>query len=707
LSALRLLNGWNDVDNAAPNNAQLNSTHISTTQLEKDTLSRLENTNKLLFQQHCQQALEQTMSDIYGNLDKEQKTRLQNTLKENYKKILKYNIHQSLRTKFLEHENLLNSLITYSPELPLSTDTIEYTDDGVIITRNQATLPIYYSLLPQSECAPRTGHASAGIDIPIPTALTLKPNESKILDTGIQFYIHANFYMQLLPRSSTFKYNIRIHQGVIDNDFNGTIKLMILNTSNELLTIPANTALVQGLITPVIHPNLVQAKSICTLSERNNQFYGSSDAIAPRQIALKKTELSVIHCALNSCTPLQINIPEINSKISLPNDPHLAQAICMQLSELNKLHNMRNSLQTSPALTLPTCPEKIITDLTRQMIDAKAYLNSTNLVDGNNAKEKFRREIKLEMHLDMCKKLAVISVELIKNQSLTTNTIASMQEGDDIFSTIRQNIQNKDVKSRGFVIINQVLYKKFNVNNSKIERYALCLPAILMPSVIHQLHVTLGHPAQSTTLRNFQHYYYHPYAHNLIRTYVESCVTCALANKHDIQKVIPSTTRTMQPQRPRQHLYADLIPMFKGKYSYILFALDAYSQYIYAIPLKSKTSDDVLQGFLSIFGTTGWYENIYLDNETSFIKTSKLLVKIAPIKIHYSTPYCHFQNSAENYIKNFKRIFLKILNDQQNPQENADWPLLLPTVTQALNRQIIPQLGMSWETIHYNTTQNF
>ena len=163
----------------------------------------------------------------------------------------------------------------------------------------------------------------------------------------------------------------------------------------------------------------------------------------------------------------------------------------------------------------------------------------------------------------------------------------------------------------------------------------------------------------------------------------------------------------MQPQRPRQHLYADLIPMFKGKYSYILFALDAYSQYIYAIPLKSKTSDDVLQGFLSIFGTTGWYENIYLDNETSFIKTSKLLVKIAPIKIHYSTPYCHFQNSAENYIKNFKRIFLKILNDQQNPQENADWPLLLPTVTQALNRQIIPQLGMSRETIHYNTTQNF
>jgi hypothetical protein len=87
--------------------------------------------------------------------------------------------------------------------------------------------------------------------------------------------------------------------------------------------------------------------------------------------------------------------------------------------------------------------------------------------------------------------------------------------------------------------------------------------------------------------------------------------------------------------------------MFKGTFSYILFALDAYSQYVYAIPLKDKTAASVLQGFLAIFGTTGWYENIYLDNETSFVKVAKMLVKLAPIQVHYSTPYCHFQNTSE------------------------------------------------------------
>jgi hypothetical protein len=124
--------------------------------------------------------------------------------------------------------------------------------------------------------------------------------------------------------------------------------------------------------------------------------------------------------------------------------------------------------------------------------------------------------------------------------------------------------------------------------------------------------------------------------------------------------------------------------MYRGVFSYILFCLDAYSQYIYAIPVKDKTAASCLQGFLSLFASTGWPEAIYLDNETSFQKTAKMLVKVAPIKVLYSTPYCQFQNSSENYIKNFKKCFLKLLNDAENPQDNADWPLLLPTVTQAL-----------------------
>ncbi len=43
----------------------------------------------------------------------------------------------------------------------------------------------------------------------------------------------------------------------------------------------------------------------------------------------------------------------------------------------------------------------------------------------------------------------------------------------------------------------------------------------------------------------------------------------------------------------------------------------------------------------------------------------------------------------------------------ENPQDNADWPLLLPTVTQALNRQVIPNVGLTREAIHFNMDTDY
>jgi hypothetical protein len=83
------------------------------------------------------------------------------------------------------------------------------------------------------------------------------------------------------------------------------------------------------------------------------------------------------------------------------------------------------------------------------------------------------------------------------------------------------------------------------------------------------------------------------------------------------------------------------------------------------------------------------------------------LQKIAPIAVHYSTPYCHFQNNAENYIKAFKKNFLKVLNDTENPQARTNWALLLPTVTQTVNRQVIQAQNLTRESIHFNTPNLF
>jgi hypothetical protein len=83
------------------------------------------------------------------------------------------------------------------------------------------------------------------------------------------------------------------------------------------------------------------------------------------------------------------------------------------------------------------------------------------------------------------------------------------------------------------------------------------------------------------------------------------------------------------------------------------------------------------------------------------------LVTILPIEVHYSVPYAHHQNSAETYVKNFKRCFLKLLNDEENITDNKDWDILLPTITQSFNRQIILALGITRESLHFNMPSSF
>ena len=704
-SALRLLHGWNDPNIKNTKNTQLNSTE--NTPPELDPTKVLEK-HKILKTYYEDTVLKNTMDQFYSNLDIPQKARLKATLQDNFKKLLTQNMKNTLKDTFIDQETLLNTLKITQPAPEPSTDLINTDKNTIQVTHNQLKTQVYYSLQPPFKIHPKIGHNSAGIDLPIPTNTKINPSEHKIINTGIKFYIPANYYMQILPRSSSFKLNIYIHHGAIDNDYNDTVKLLIRNTSTNTVKLEAGTAVAQAFIIPTLHPELLQKDDITINSTRNTQAFGSSDTPKHTKIYLTETQPSPLHTILNETQPPAITVPQLNISITLPTDTETHQAITHEINTFNIHQNHQNLHDITPPITHPTqCPQTEIIHLTRDFIDKTAYINSIiNTKTQKNPSPQNTHDIKDEIYNQICQKLAVISIDLIKNQYITKNLLARTQQSDDYLSIIRDDIYNKHNNFPNFEIKQQVLYKKIPTP-LKITKYVICIPDILLPSVIHTLHINLGHPSYTTTIKNFNMYYYHRYATKHIKNYVQSCTTCALASKYDIQKIDKSTDRTMQPTRPRQHIYADLIPMYKGPLSYILFALDAYSQYIYAIPIPDKTHTSVLQGFLALFSTTGWPEILYLDNETSFIKTAKQLIKIAPMKIIYSTPYCHFQNSSENYIKNFKKVFLKTLNDQENPQENTDWPLLLPTVTQALNRQIIPLLGISRDTLHFNTFANF
>ncbi|MFO0003725.1 MAG: hypothetical protein ACK559_21600, partial [bacterium] len=125
-------------------------------------------------------------------------------------------------------------------------------------------------------------------------------------------YIPAGFYMQLMPRSSSFKLNLYLHHGVIDNDFNSTIKLLVRNTDSAVIQLKPGTFLAQGLIVPVVHPHLHEVQSIDICSSRGDGMMGSSDN-QPTSLTLKVTPLSPLPALLAQRTPTTYNVPGLNT----------------------------------------------------------------------------------------------------------------------------------------------------------------------------------------------------------------------------------------------------------------------------------------------------------------------------------------------------------------------------------------------------------
>ena len=739
LSALRLLQGWNDSSLRDDNSTESNSCIVQDDSASLRPISQPPEVEDLLrakgadlHKLYTDRVMKKTLDQLYGDLDSVQKRRIEATLRENQKSLYNQNLKKVIRDDFLRHEEEKKAVQDALPDLSK--------DDKV---------PIRYSVIRPSCFHPQKQDDSPGIDIPIQDEITVAQSGHLVVDTGIQFVIPPTLCVKFIPHPNSSKVNVSVHSGVLGQNTSATLKLLLRNDSKDEVRYEAGSMLMQAFILPTIHPTLTHKRkanpkslvgdgkgrdrapskeaatpTVSSLPRKDDteprnrdeldssaisSSYGSLGQSDPIQrIELLCLPTSYMHMMMDDKFPSCLQVSEINSAIALPREDECRMSIIADIA-MSQSEDMLESIMLPIPHPNPDLGSQIRIypeDLEGQ----KVLLNSTvssktlgPLMDDSSSKA--ARDAAYD---SICEKLAVVSVDLIKNGSISRCMLAQLQQGDDYLGPLRDKVAKRDDSLPKFFIKAMILYKKYMTKHSESERHVICLPDVLLPAVIHFLHVALGHPSVTLLKRNFEHYYYNRSANRMITSYVQACVTCAIAHKYDIKLATPETSRSLQPIRPRQYLYCDLIPMPGRMYTYILFCLDAYSQFVYALTLKDKSSASVIKGLSDLSSSIGgWPEAIYLDNETSFQKAAKFLVKVAPVKVFYSVPYCQFQNWSENYIKNFKKTLVKILHDVTDPHNNEDWHLLLPTVTQSLNRQIIPDIGMTRESIHYNMNVEF
>lgn len=145
---------------------------------------------------------------------------------------------------------------------------------------------------PGARPLPSTQEFSGGMDLPLGQAhVKLLPGESKTVGTGLFFdlmilaqSIDLPPYMELVglirPRSGlAAKHGIEIGAGVIDQSYQGEIRVVMRNLGKEPVTFTQGDRIAQMLIIPVISPSKLEfqiVEAFKTTTERGEKGFGSS-----------------------------------------------------------------------------------------------------------------------------------------------------------------------------------------------------------------------------------------------------------------------------------------------------------------------------------------------------------------------------------------------------------------------------------------------
>ena len=141
----------------------------------------------------------------------------------------------------------------------------------VKVLDNSITLPKYETI------------SSAGMDIRafIPEGIIeIKPQERKLIRTGLCLEIPKGYEVQIRPRSGlALKNGITVlnSPGTIDADYRGELKIILINHSKEKFSVKKGERIAQMVVCPVVRVQLEEVQEL-PITNRGASGFGSTGA---------------------------------------------------------------------------------------------------------------------------------------------------------------------------------------------------------------------------------------------------------------------------------------------------------------------------------------------------------------------------------------------------------------------------------------------
>jgi hypothetical protein len=407
LSALRLLQGWNDSAISAENKSKAS--------LELNALSILEKKDKPLFKKFCDrvvtEAVEKTMRELYQNLDRELAKRIRATLLENYRKIACENLAEMLEQEFVQHELLLNNISVPS--------------------KNTST--VFYTMNPGSSHGPILHDKQCQITVPVQNDIVMEPHETAYLNFSIQLFLPHQYYAEFRPTGSALDIAMYQQCEVSNTGSNDTVKMLIKDISSEWKIIPSGT-----------HVLAVYILRKCDRERASAS--ANSTSLSATALELESSPLSHLHLFIRKHCPNSVTNLELNTTMMFPEPEHKREDVLKSVWAVNfpTERGMRTGDET-PILDKLHSKDTVVRDFTTEIMAHKKDIE-LNYTLTEDQRRKFdhpadQEDVRQALLRKMCERLAVIGIDFLQNQSISRSVFASAQKSDDYLSVIYESVR--------------------------------------------------------------------------------------------------------------------------------------------------------------------------------------------------------------------------------------------------------------------------
>ena len=263
------------------------------------------------------------------------------------------------------------------------------------------------------------------------------------------------------------------------------------------------------------------------------------------------------------------------------------------------------------------------------------------------------------------------------------DTLVELQQKDEFSKNIFHQIEKGNIVDVQLYKIDKKLLKRFVVDGNDTYETTV-IPRSLVPQVLHMVHDKLGHNGTHRTYILLKRLYYWKGLKPSVEKHIKRCHQCQRRNKQVVKYAkLHFDVATFPMQFISMDLIGEFHPPTSKKHRYALTVICMLTGYVFCVPLKTKTVEEVIQAYIDhIYSRFGGSLKILSDNGTEF--KNKLFEQVAKeLGVEYKLYTLPYHPASNGCIEGFHAFLKACIAKHVAPQ--IKWDALVPLACAAYN----------------------